>query len=55
MKSAESAMYLAKESGKNKFIIYDESLKPKSTERWLIEQDMREAIVRASSSCTTNP
>lgn len=46
VKSAESAMYLAKESGKNKFIIYDESLKPKSTERWLIEQDMREAIVK---------
>jgi diguanylate cyclase (GGDEF)-like protein/PAS domain S-box-containing protein len=46
VKNAEIAMYFAKESGKNRFIIYNESLKPKSTERWLLEQEMRDAVVR---------
>jgi diguanylate cyclase (GGDEF)-like protein/PAS domain S-box-containing protein len=42
---ADIAMYFAKESGRNHFIVYDEALKPKSTERWLIEQEMRSGIV----------
>ncbi len=44
-KSADIAMYFAQESGRNRFIVYDESLRPKSTERWLIEQEMRSGIV----------
>jgi len=46
VKNAEIAMYFAKESGKNRFVIYNESLKPKSTERWLLEQEMRDAVVK---------
>ncbi|MGO8693486.1 MAG: EAL domain-containing protein [Rectinemataceae bacterium] len=55
VKNAEIAMYFAKESGKNRFIIYNESLKPKSTERWLIEQEMRDAVVKGEFALHYQP
>jgi EAL domain-containing protein (putative c-di-GMP-specific phosphodiesterase class I) len=45
-KSADIAMYRSKEAGKNRFTVFDASLDTKATHDWLIEQEMRQALVK---------
>lgn len=46
LKSADMAMYLAKEEGKNTFRFYSEELNEKASLRLEIESDLREAVAR---------
>ena len=46
MKNADSAMYLAKEEGKNNFQFYSESIKTQSRERMTLETGLRHALER---------
>ncbi|MEM7464518.1 MAG: EAL domain-containing protein, partial [Pseudomonadota bacterium] len=46
LKSADMAMYLAKEEGKNTFRFYSEELNEKASLRLEIEGDLREAVAR---------
>jgi diguanylate cyclase (GGDEF)-like protein/PAS domain S-box-containing protein len=46
MKNADSAMYLAKEEGKNQYRFYSEERQPQSLERMALETSLRHAIER---------
>ncbi|MDT8338907.1 MAG: EAL domain-containing protein [Sulfurimonas sp.] len=46
VKAADTAMYQVKESGKNSYQFYTQSMNEKITERSLIENDLRSAISR---------
>jgi diguanylate cyclase (GGDEF)-like protein/PAS domain S-box-containing protein len=46
VKNADSAMYQAKEAGKNQFAFYSESIKNQSIERVALEASLRHAIER---------
>ncbi len=43
-KCADIAMYCSKEEGKNRYTVYDPDIFTKSTERWRLEQEMKNAI-----------
>ncbi len=43
-KCADIAMYCSKEGGKNRYTLYDPTVFSKSTERWRLEQEMKQAI-----------
>ena len=45
-KAADLAMYSAKESGRNQFSFYSETLDARATERWELEQGIRGALER---------
>jgi diguanylate cyclase (GGDEF)-like protein/PAS domain S-box-containing protein len=45
-KSADIAMYCSKEAGTNRYTIYDETLKTRSTHNWRLEQEMRLGLVK---------
>lgn len=44
LKNADTAMYEAKGSGKQRYVIYDDSMSTKAEERLRLEQDLRKAI-----------
>lgn len=46
MKNADVAMYLAKESGKNRFAFYSENIQSQSLERIALETSLRHALKR---------
>jgi diguanylate cyclase (GGDEF)-like protein/PAS domain S-box-containing protein len=54
-KSADIAMYCSKESGKNKYTLYDPDISSKSTERWKLEQEMKEALSSGRFSLVYQP
>jgi diguanylate cyclase (GGDEF)-like protein/PAS domain S-box-containing protein len=43
-KSADIAMYCSKESGKNRYTLFDSRVSEKTTERWHLEQEMKTAL-----------
>ncbi|HUW40494.1 MAG TPA: EAL domain-containing protein [Rectinemataceae bacterium] len=54
-RSADIAMYCSKESGKNRYTIFDESLYARSTQNWRLEQEMRSALVKGEFSLHYQP
>lgn len=55
IKNAEIAMYFSKESGGNRFIVYNAMLKPRSTEQWFLEREMREAVIKGEFALHYQP
>jgi diguanylate cyclase (GGDEF)-like protein/PAS domain S-box-containing protein len=43
-KSADIAMYCSKESGRNRYTVYDPGIAAKATQRWQMEQEMKAAL-----------
>lgn len=43
-KSADIAMYRSKEDGKNRYTLYDPLVSARATERWRLEQEMKDAL-----------
>jgi len=43
-KAADISMYCSKESGKNRFTLYDPSMSSRATAKWKIEQEMKAAL-----------
>jgi diguanylate cyclase (GGDEF)-like protein/PAS domain S-box-containing protein len=54
-KSADIAMYCAKEAGKNRVTVYNESLNTKSNKSWRIEQEIRSALVKGEFNLFYQP
>ncbi|HTX72109.1 MAG TPA: EAL domain-containing protein [Rectinemataceae bacterium] len=46
IRCADIAMYCSKESGKNRYTVFDESLNSRSTKSWRLEQEMRSSLVK---------
>jgi diguanylate cyclase (GGDEF)-like protein/PAS domain S-box-containing protein len=46
LRDADAAMYQAKEEGRNRYALFDESLHRRSVERLAVESDLRQAILR---------
>ena len=55
VKNAEIAMYFAKESGGNRYIIYNRLLRPRATEQWFLEREMREAVIKGEFALHYQP
>ena len=54
-KAADISMYCSKESGKNRFTLYDPSMSSRATAKWRIEQEMKAALGSGSSATSTSP
>jgi len=52
---ADVAMYCSKESGKNRYTLFDESLNSRSTRNWRLEQEMRSALVKGEFALHYQP
>ncbi|WP_252311921.1 bifunctional diguanylate cyclase/phosphodiesterase [Sinobaca sp. H24] len=46
LKSADAAMYAAKENGRNAFVFYDEKLHKKLSRKMIIESELRQGLTR---------
>ncbi|RKD69726.1 diguanylate cyclase (GGDEF)-like protein [Sinobaca qinghaiensis] len=46
LKSADAAMYAAKENGRNAFVFYDEKLHKKLSRKMIIESELRQGLIR---------
>ncbi|MDX2367057.1 MAG: EAL domain-containing protein [Colwellia sp.] len=55
LKAADTALYAAKDLGKNRYAFYNKELTDKAEYRFKIEQDLREAIVKQQLSLVYQP
>ena len=53
--NADAAMYRAKEIGRDNFQFYTPELNTKVHEKFLLQEELRNAIARRSSSCIYQP
>jgi diguanylate cyclase (GGDEF)-like protein/PAS domain S-box-containing protein len=47
LRDADAAMYQAKERGRNQYVVFDETLRARTTDRLSTETSLREALLRA--------
>lgn len=47
LRDADAAMYQAKEQGRDQYVIFDETLRSRTSERWATEQALRRGLERA--------
>ncbi|WP_251037913.1 putative bifunctional diguanylate cyclase/phosphodiesterase [Paenibacillus albidus] len=55
MKAADTALYTAKDSGKNKFSVFDQEMNRQQLRRMSLEKDLRKALARSEFTVVYQP